>query len=121
VTKCEFHPEEPVRYYCKDCYKALCAECVVNHARHDFIAANNMAANELKKLLYLTEGSVSERVALYSEILDKSEKKLVDMDDECKMQFRRLSLAFTEIREAIFQREFVLKKELHNKVREAQM
>jgi len=41
------------------------------------------------------------------------------MDDECKMQFRRLSLAFTEIREAIFQREFVLKKELHNKVREA--
>jgi hypothetical protein len=84
VTKCEFHPEEGVRYYCKDCFKALCAECVVNHARHDFIAANNMAANELKKQLYLTDASVSERVALYSEILDKSEKKLVDMDDDSK-------------------------------------
>lgn len=95
-----------MRYYCKDCFKALCAECVVNHARHDFIAANNMAANELKKQLYLTEGSVSERVALYTEILDKSEKKLGEMDEDCKLQFRRLSLAFTEIREAIFQREF---------------
>ena len=33
---------------------------------------------------------------------------------------KRLSLAFQEIREAIFQRERAIKKELHEKIRQAQ-
>jgi hypothetical protein len=46
---CEEHQGEPIRYFCRDCVRALCAECVVNHSRHDFIAANNAAAAEIRK------------------------------------------------------------------------
>jgi hypothetical protein len=44
IDTCDEHPGEKVRYYCKDCLVGLCAECVVDHARHDFILGDNRAA-----------------------------------------------------------------------------
>lgn len=43
-----------------------------------------------------------------------------EMEDDSKLEFKKLTMAFTEIREALFQREVLLKKELHQKIREAQ-
>lgn len=113
LIKCEYHPEEPVRYWCRDCFKALCAECIVGHAKHDFVAASNQTANELRRQHIVTEGLVNERLTLYEKILAHSEKKLVEMDEDTKLEFKKLSMAFTEIREAIFRREVELKKEMH--------
>lgn len=42
-----------------------------------------------------------------------------EMEDDSKLEFKKLTMAFTEIREALFQREVLLKKELHQKIREA--
>jgi hypothetical protein len=56
---------------------------------------------------------------LYEKILEKTEKKMNEMEDDSKLEFKKLTMAFTEIREALFQREVLLKKELHQKIREA--
>lgn len=42
---CPLHPSEKVRYFCRDCKTAVCPDCVVDHARHDFIIANEDAAH----------------------------------------------------------------------------
>lgn len=119
VTKCELHSEEVIRYYCRDCFRAVCSECVTAHSRHDFIAANNQAATELRQQHIKTEELVAERVNLYEKVLDRTEKKLVEMDSDSMMEFKKLTMAFTEIREALFRREIELKKELHVKINEA--
>jgi len=41
------------------------------------------------------------------------------MDEDSKLEFKKLSMAFVEIREAVFRREVELKKELHQKINEA--
>ena len=41
---CLLHPSEKIKYYCRDDKSALCPECVVYHARHDFIMANQNAS-----------------------------------------------------------------------------
>ena len=61
----------------------------------------------------VTEGLVTERLTMYEKILDNTEKKLREMDDDAKLEFKKLSMAFVEIREAVFRREVELKKELH--------
>ena len=51
---CKLHPTEKVRYFCRDDRQAICPECVVMHARHDFVLANQDAADMLSgDLAYL--------------------------------------------------------------------
>ena len=44
LESCDRHPEEKVRYYCRECLIGLCSEDVVEHAKHDFILGDNRAA-----------------------------------------------------------------------------
>lgn len=48
-TMCKLHPHEKIKYYCKDDQTALCPDCVVDHARHDFIMANDVAGRLIKE------------------------------------------------------------------------
>lgn len=48
---CKLHPAEKIKYFCRDDKTALCPECVVYHARHDFIMANDLASTEVKDKL----------------------------------------------------------------------
>jgi len=48
IEQCREHIAENIKYYCKECKQGICPECVLNHARHDFIAANELAAIEVK-------------------------------------------------------------------------
>jgi hypothetical protein len=41
---CLQHPKESIRFYCRDDLEPLCCECVVLHAKHDFISADHKAA-----------------------------------------------------------------------------
>jgi len=45
---CEYHPNEKIKYFCRDDKVALCPECVVSHAKHDFVFADENAAIEVK-------------------------------------------------------------------------
>lgn len=91
----------------------------MTHSRHDFIAASQQAANELRRNHNVTEGLIAEKVQMYEKLLKRSEKKLEEMDTDSKLELKKLSVVFTEIREAIFRREVELKKELHNKITDA--
>jgi len=103
--QCEFHRDEMIRFYCKDCFVALCSECVLDHAKHDFIGATNLAASEVKMTHFATNGLVNEKVAVYQNILDRSEKRLVEMGNEASAELIKLKDAFTEIREFVDRRE----------------
>ena len=45
---CKIHENEPIKYFCRDDKVGLCAECIVHHAKHDFIFADEDAAKEVK-------------------------------------------------------------------------
>jgi len=49
--RCEMHPSERIKYYCREDGKSLCPICVVDHAKHDFIFADESAAFEVKQEL----------------------------------------------------------------------
>ena len=49
--RCEYHPEERIKYFCREDGKSLCPMCVVEHAKHDFIFADDSAAFEVKQEL----------------------------------------------------------------------
>ena len=58
LETCDRHPEERVRYYCRDCLMGLCSEDVVEHAKHDFILADNKAAIQIRKTILLAEENI---------------------------------------------------------------
>ena len=102
VETCVDHNPEKVRYYCRDCLVGLCAECVVDHARHDFILGDNRAAVQIRKTMQLSEASIRECAQSYEGILFTTEKKLAEIEIYKQQELKRLSTAFQEIREAIF-------------------
>lgn len=51
IQHCMTHPHEKVRYFCRDDMIPLCPECVTEHAKHDFVPANNAAAVEIRQNL----------------------------------------------------------------------
>ena len=51
IDTCMKHPSEKIKYYCRDDSTPLCPECVVEHARHDFIMANESASRSIKDKL----------------------------------------------------------------------
>ena len=48
---CMLHPNELIKYYCRDDKQGLCPECIVHHARHDFIFADEEASAMVKDQL----------------------------------------------------------------------
>jgi len=61
--RCELHPEERIKYYCREDGKSVCPECVVDHAKHDFIFADASAAFEVKQELRTLELTIQSRDA----------------------------------------------------------
>lgn len=51
LMNCEIHSGEIIKYFCRDCRVGLCPECVVHHAKHDFVFADEGAAFEVKQQL----------------------------------------------------------------------
>ena len=48
---CRAHPNEQIRYYCRDDRAPLCADCVVAHSKHEFVQADFKAASEVRSSL----------------------------------------------------------------------
>lgn len=70
--RCELHPEERIKYYCRDCGKSVCPECVVDHAKHDFIFADGSAAFEVKQELRTLELTIQSKDMEYHMIEKES-------------------------------------------------
>jgi len=117
---CVDHPLEKVRFFCRVCAVACFSDCVVEHARHDFVLGDNRAAVEIRKTIQATEENVREYADQYESVLWATEKKMAEIEIYKQQELKRLSLAFQEIREAIFARERAIKKELHEKIKHAQ-
>lgn len=51
--QCKYHPKETIKYFCRDpaCLKGLCPDCIIEHSKHDFLAANELAAFEVKQIV----------------------------------------------------------------------
>jgi len=116
---CDIHTNEKIRFFCRDCLEGLCAEDVVHHARHDFILGDNKAAVQIRKTIQVVHEGIREQTGSYNSVLWATEKKLAEIEIYKQQEFKRLSMAFQEIREALFIREKQIKRELHDKIRHA--
>ena len=94
IENCEEHPREKVRYYCRDCLLALCADCVVEHARHDFVLGDNRAAVQIRKTIQTAEENIRECADQYESVLWATEKKMAEIEIYKQQELKRLSLAF---------------------------
>jgi len=71
--RCELHPEEQIKYYCREDGKSCCPECIVDHAKHDFIFADTSAAFEVKQELRTLELTIQSRNNEYAMIQKESQ------------------------------------------------
>ena len=69
--------------------------------------------------MQVAEANIRECAQSYEAILFTTEKKLAEIEIYKQQELKRLSTAFQEIREAIFQREKTIKKELIDKMTHA--
>ena len=72
IETCDRHPGERVRYYCRECLTGLCSEDVVEHAKHDFILADNIAAVQIRKTMLLAEENIRDTTQSYEAILSST-------------------------------------------------
>ena len=78
--RCEVHPTEKVKYYCREDGKSLCPNCVVDHSKHDFIFADESAAFEVKQELKTIGLTVQSKNSEYLMIQRESEQKIAEVD-----------------------------------------
>ena len=102
---CAIHPKEPIKYYCKDDKTGLCPECIVLHARHDFIYADEEATALVKFDLDLLFRSVEREHISYMDSYRKVETNFRDIEEIRTEQLRNMTEAFQEIRAALDKRE----------------
>ena len=53
VVWCSEHTGEIVKYYCSDCKRLVCGECIVDHKEHEWERIDQAAEQEKKELLSL--------------------------------------------------------------------
>ena len=84
---CKIHENEPIKYFCRDDKVGLCAECIVHHAKHDFIFADEDAAKEVKGNLDFLFKSVDDHHQKYSELHRNLESSREDLEKFREMDF----------------------------------
>ena len=75
---------------------------MVDHAKHDFILADNVAAVQVRKIMLAFDNSIRGTSEEYESIFFTTQKKIAEIEIYKEQELRRLSQNFQEIREAIF-------------------
>ena len=91
---CELHPKEKIKYFCRDCVIGLCPECVVFHAKHDFVFADEGAAFEIKQQLKTLGLSVESKGADYKILLTETDAKQQEIEKFKEEEFTKLGYYF---------------------------
>ena len=58
----------------------MCADCVVDHARHDFVLSDNRAAVQIRKTIQAAEENIRECTDQYESVLWATEKKMAEIE-----------------------------------------
>lgn len=103
--RCELHPSERIKYFCRDDGKSLCPECVVAHAKHDFIFADETAAFEVKQELKTIGLTVQSKNAEYEMIQKESEQKIAEVELFKEQEMLNLQHFFGELHKSLDIRE----------------
>ncbi len=115
---CAIHPNEPIKYYCKDDKTGLCPECIVMHARHDFIFADADSTSLIKLEQDLLLRSIGRHHESYGDLYRKVEGNLRDIDEVRKEQEKKITDVFNTIREAINKREAEFRHSFEQKIKD---
>jgi hypothetical protein len=107
---CELHPTERIKYFCRDDRVGLCPECVVFHAKHDFVFADEGAAFEVKQQLKTLNLSVQSKHSEYQLLQKETEQKLKELERFKDEEFQKLRYYFTELRRCLDAREEQIKR-----------
>ena len=103
--RCELHPTERIKYFCREDGKSLCPNCVVDHAKHDFIFADETAAFEVKQELKTLGMTVQSKNQEYEMIQKESEAKIAEVEQFKEQEMRSLRHFFSELHKCLDNRE----------------
>ena len=110
---CPLHPKECFKYYCMTCSSLICADCIIEHMRHNFALIDEAASSEIRQLKKVLpkvkncEPPVDDAIKEISGII-----KIVD--ESKKASIEKLDKAFEEISAAIKRRHDQLSVELED-------
>jgi hypothetical protein len=96
----------------------LCPECILNHARHDFVAANEAAANEVKSIVRQAQRVCKKQAKSLKEVGSVTEAKLKAISARKREEFSRLNTVIGELKAMLDERERYLHALLENEVRD---
>ena len=99
AMNCKIHPTEAVKYYCKDDRTALCPECVVQHARHDFIMANDNASRQVKDKLREIYTQVESNFNKYSKLYQQISANRAELVAIKQQQIKKIEEYFQQLRD----------------------
>jgi len=99
TMNCKIHPSEAVKYFCKDDQTALCPECVVEHARHDFIMANDNASRQVKDKLQEIHIKVESDFKKYQKLYQQISANRAELVVTKQQQIKKIEEHFKQLRD----------------------
>eukprot|EP00347_Sterkiella_histriomuscorum_P017020 403350962 len=118
--KCKFHPRESIKYFCRDpaCLIGLCPDCIIEHSKHDFLAANELAAFEIKQVVKQAQRRCKNQVKLQKDLKQQTEKKLSSLNRQRSDEFHRIHCYFNELHRELDERESQLNNMFNEEIRD---
>ena len=110
---CPLHPKECFKYYCLICSSLICADCIVDHAHHNFVSVDEATSNEIKHLRDYIPKVERSKISVDHAINEISSIAKVVRENKKKSQ-DRLKKSFEEISAAIDSHYKQLSKELED-------
>lgn len=74
--------------------KGLCPECIIDHSKHDFIAANEVASFEIKQTVKAAQRKCKAQVRQQKEIKALTEKKISQINKQRSEEFQSIRVYF---------------------------
>ena len=109
---CALHPAEPIKYFCRDEWLGICSECIVHHAKHDFVFADSAAAEEVAGVLHGLHSITSSNFKAYKEITETIAHRFQELEELRSEQLGLITESFQRLKEALDHQELKLKTEL---------
>ena len=103
---CREHPDEPLSYYCFDCYsECICSECAIHgdHKSHDVMLikkAYPIIKDKIEEIFLLVANKIDEVVVSFEDLknrLEKKEREILSQIDRTVQEYLREAENFSRI------------------------
>lgn len=120
---CHEHPMQQIRFFCRaqTCMMGLCAECILAHARHDFTAANESAASEVKSIVRQAQRVCKKQAKHLKTVKQVTDTKITALTQRREEEFGRLNTVFSELKAMLDERHKYLKELFENEIRDVEV